>query len=92
MKVASPTSPSQYGLANGTSFSCPLTAGVAALVLQANPEYTPQQVADALRTTASRAAAPDNLLGYGIVNAAAAVGLRPSTSRPTEWTPWNPRP
>jgi serine protease AprX len=74
VKVASPTSPSAYGLAAGTSFSCPLTAGVAALVIQAHPEYTPQQVADALRTTASQAAAPDNLLGYGIVNAAAAVG------------------
>ena len=74
VKVASPTSPSLYGLAAGTSFSCPLTAGVAALVIQAHPEYTPQQVADALRTTASRAGTPDNLLGYGIVNAAAAVG------------------
>jgi subtilisin family serine protease len=76
VKVASPTSPSLYGLAAGTSFSCPLTAGVAALVIQAHPEYTPQQVADALRTTASKAGAPDNLLGYGIVNAMAAVGLR----------------
>lgn len=77
VKVASPTSPSLYGLAAGTSFSCPLTAGVAALVLQAHPEYTPQQVADALRATASQAAAPDNLLGYGIVNALAAIGSAP---------------
>jgi len=77
VKVASPTSPTQYGLANGTSFSCPLTAGVAALVLQAHPEYTPGQVANALRTTASRAASPDNLLGYGIVDALAAVRAQP---------------
>jgi subtilisin family serine protease len=77
VKVASPTSPSLYGLAAGTSFSCPLTAGVAALVIQARPEYTPQQVADVLRTTASQAGAPDNLLGYGIVNALAATGSRP---------------
>jgi subtilisin family serine protease len=78
VKVASPTSPTGYGLANGTSFSCPLTAGVAALVLQAHPEYTPQQVADALRATASQGAAPDNLLGYGILDAVAAVGRRPA--------------
>ena len=77
VKVASPTSPSLYGFASGTSFSCPLTAGVAALVLQAHPAYTPQQVADALRSTASKAAAPDNLLGYGIVNALAAVQSQP---------------
>jgi len=77
VKVASSTSPSVYGLAAGTSFSCPLTAGAAALVLQAHPAYTPQQVADALRSTASKAAAPDNLLGYGIVNALAAIGSPP---------------
>ena len=92
VKVASATSPSQYGLADGTSFSCPLTAGVAALVLQAHPAYTPQQVADALRTTASQAAAPDNLLGYGIVNAAAAAGSQTSPAAPSLWRPWNPGP
>jgi len=73
VKVASPTSNTRYVTSNGTSFSCPLTAGVAALVLQAHPEYTPAQVATALRSTASHAATPDNLLGYGIVNALAAV-------------------
>ena len=75
--MASPGFPSSYGFAAGTSFSCPLTAGVAALVLQAYPSYTPQQVADALRSTASHAASPDNLLGYGIVDALAAVRYRP---------------
>jgi subtilisin family serine protease len=87
VKVASPSSPSLYGLANGTSFSCPLTAGVAALVLQAHPDYTPQQVADALRATASKSAAPDNLLGYGILNALGAVGLRPAEPRAPEEDP-----
>jgi serine protease AprX len=77
VKVASSSSPRLYGFASGTSFSCPLTAGVAALVLQAHPEYTPKQVADALRATASKAAKPDNLLGYGIVNATTAVGAPP---------------
>jgi len=77
VKVAHPSLPSGYALADGTSFSCPLTAGVAALVLQAHPEYTPQQVADALRGTASQAGRPDNLLGYGIVDALAAVRAQP---------------
>jgi serine protease AprX len=62
-----------YGLASGTSFSCPLTAGVVALVLQAHPDYTVDQVLQAVRATASQAGAPDNLLGWGILDAVAAV-------------------
>ena len=33
-----------YGIANGTSFSAPITAGVAALILSVNPSLTNQQV------------------------------------------------
>jgi len=51
---------SQYSFSDGTSFSCPLTAGVAALVLSAHPDLTPLEVRDALRMTADRAANPDN--------------------------------
>ena len=36
-------------LVDGTSFACPLVAGVAALILQAHPNWTPMQVRDALR-------------------------------------------
>ena len=73
VKVASPAMSDSYAMANGTSFSCPLTAGAVALLLQAHPTYTVEQVLSALRSTASQANAPDNLLGWGIVNAAAAV-------------------
>ena len=62
-----------YGRGDGTSFACPLVAGVAALVLQAHPEYGVEQVSSVLRSTASNAAAPNNLLGWGIVNALQAV-------------------
>ncbi len=62
-----------YQYVDGTSFSCPLTAGVAALVLQAHPNYTVDQVIAVLRSTASQAASPDSRLGWGIVNALAAV-------------------
>ena len=78
VKVALPGSVSRYGTASGTSFSCPLTAGVAALLLQVNPGASPDDVAGVLRATASQAGAPDNLLGWGIVNASAAA---------TAWTP-----
>lgn len=62
-----------YVRSNGTSFSCPLTAGAAALVLSANPKLTPIQVRDALRNTASRKNSPDRYYGWGIVNAVSAV-------------------
>lgn len=62
-----------YGVASGTSFSCPLTSGVVALVLQAHPDYTVDQVLEAVRSTASQAGAPDRLLGWGLVDAVAAV-------------------
>jgi subtilisin family serine protease len=45
---------------------------VAALLLQAHPEATAAQIRDALRASGSQAAAPNNLLGWGIVNAPAA--------------------
>ena len=71
--MAGSRTPTTYQLSSGTSFACPLTAGVAALVIQAHPTYTPDQVAAVLRATATQATAPDNLLGWGIVNALAAV-------------------
>ena len=62
-----------YYKAGGTSFSCPLTAGVAALVLSANNKLTPVQMRDALRRTASMSSAPDRYYGWGIINALEAV-------------------
>lgn len=73
VKVAFPGTVNRYGTASGTSFSCPLTAGVVALLLQVNPPATPDDIAGVLRSTAGQAAVPDNLLGWGIVNAEVAV-------------------
>jgi serine protease AprX len=73
VKIARSDASTGYTTANGTSFSCPLTAGVVALLVQANPSATPGQLFGALRSTASQATRPDNLLGYGIVDALAAL-------------------
>lgn len=59
----------EYMRHNGTSYSAPLVAGVAALLLEAYPHWTPGKVQSALRRTAGQAAAPDTLNGYGIVHA-----------------------
>jgi len=68
-----------YGGIQGTSFSCPLTAGVAALVLNAHPEATAMQVINAIKTTAQQAPSqsvrPDNYYGWGIVDAVAAINF-----------------
>ncbi|MBE0570218.1 MAG: S8 family serine peptidase [Ignavibacteriaceae bacterium] len=75
--VASPSNDHNYTTASGTSFSCPLSAGVAALILCANPSLTPMQVRDAMRNTASKSNSPDNLYGWGILNALAAINYFP---------------
>ncbi|VAW27861.1 hypothetical protein MNBD_BACTEROID06-1308, partial [hydrothermal vent metagenome] len=60
---------------DGTSAACPVVAGVAALVLSANPNLTPQEVRDILINTAVDMGAGgfDNNFGFGRVNAFAAV-------------------
>lgn len=86
-RVAGSSSNAAYTEKSGTSFSCPLTAGVAALVLSAHPSLTPLQVRDALRNTASQAAAPDRYLGWGIMNALAAVNYFGTADTPVEPKP-----
>ena len=47
-----------YRLVNGTSFSCPLTAGVAALLVQIHPTRTAAEIRDALRARPARRRRP----------------------------------
>ena len=67
--VVSPYTTDGYTRSSGTSFSCPLTAGVSALILSAYPELKPMQVRDALRNTANNAKHPNNLYGWGLIDA-----------------------
>ncbi|MGE5175752.1 MAG: S8 family serine peptidase [Hyphomicrobiales bacterium] len=61
------------GLANGTSLSTPLVAGCAALVREAHPEWTVEQVREALMQTADSAATPDNDRGWGRIDVVKAI-------------------
>lgn len=63
----------KYDYANGTSFATPITAGVCALILSAHPELTAMQVREALRNTANNSSTPNNVYGYGLINAYKAI-------------------
>ena len=62
-----------YASVSGTSLSTPLVAGCAALLLEAHPDWRPEDVRNALMATASRADRPDNDYGYGLINGLAAL-------------------
>jgi subtilisin family serine protease len=72
-----------YRYSSGTSFSTPLTAGVAALVLSAHPSWTPMQVRFMLMrsaralygSSAGTTARPNNFYGWGMVDALKAKGI-----------------
>jgi serine protease AprX len=61
------------GGAAGTSYSCPLAAGVGALILSANKDLTPLQVRGILRKFANNSGSPNNYYGWGIINAQLSV-------------------
>jgi subtilisin family serine protease len=63
----------RYGHGSGTSFAAAEVSGAAALVWAANPLLTARRVARILEETASGHGAWTPDLGYGIVDAAAAV-------------------
>ena len=65
---------------SGTSASCPLAAGVAALMLEKDYSLTPIEIREILRTTSDNSSSPDNLYGWGVINALAAMDEIPSVS------------
>lgn len=67
------TGTTTYSSGNGTSYATPIVSGVVAMLLQANPNLRPMDVRQILRETASQATAPDNRLGWGVIDANAAV-------------------
>ncbi|MBW6478602.1 MAG: S8 family serine peptidase [Bacteroidales bacterium] len=61
--------------ANGTSFSAPLVAGMAACLWQKFPRATNEQVQNAIIRSADRYMMPDSLYGYGIPDFGKAVEI-----------------
>jgi subtilisin family serine protease len=75
VSIYTTTSSGGYGNASGTSFSSPVVAATAALMLSANNDLTPSEVDQLIKSTAVDLGASgfDDFYGAGRVDAAAAV-------------------
>jgi serine protease AprX len=62
-----------YTTSQGTSFACPHVSGVVALMLEANPQLTPDDVVTVLRETANPMPYTEREVGAGYVDARNAV-------------------
>ncbi|WP_337964881.1 S8 family serine peptidase [uncultured Flavobacterium sp.] len=71
--VSDPTG--TIGTANGTSFSCPIMAGMIACLWQAFPTKTNKEIRQMLLEYSDRYSAPNNNYGYGIPNFGATLGV-----------------
>jgi thermitase len=71
---------SEYALWSGTSMATPWVASAAALILEQRPQWTPEQVADRLRTTAAPIAGSPSGMGAGRLDLARAVDCGPTAA------------
>lgn len=59
---------------DGTSFAAPYVSGVAALLMEEHPDWTPEQVATRMQETAERPTTdPNRYVGWGVVDPIAAL-------------------
>jgi subtilisin family serine protease len=77
----------RFALMSGTSMASPAVAGAAALVKAAHPDWTVAQVRDALTATAQDVGprGKDVQYGYGLVDAAAALGVDAPRAAPNNY-------
>ncbi|MFC1933788.1 S8 family serine peptidase, partial [Chloroflexota bacterium] len=63
--------PADYYVMQGTSMACPIAAGIGALILEKNPEWTAAQVKHALEAMSSDngTAGWDSTYGWGLIDA-----------------------
>jgi len=70
-------SDSDYAYVSGTSFACPMTAGLCGLIWSYDPSLTPDEVEDILKQGVDDlgAAGVDNTYGYGRINIFGSLSL-----------------
>src|SRR5262249_31153089 len=79
--VWTPSGPQGYVTLDGTSFSAPLVARLAACMMQAPPASPPLDILRRLRGTPSQASRPDNRVGFGVPDGARALCWQPAGTR-----------
>ncbi|MCW8848963.1 MAG: S8 family serine peptidase, partial [Melioribacteraceae bacterium] len=62
-----------YGAGGGTSYSAPISAGIAGLLLSAYPHLTNRQIRAILIESGDNVDNPDNERGYGLISALRAI-------------------
>ncbi|GGQ89662.1 type VII secretion-associated serine protease mycosin [Streptomyces pilosus] len=73
---------------SGTSFSAPFVAGVAALLKEKHPDWTPAQIVTRIEQTAERSVnGHDDFVGWGVVDPVRAVQESGLTDPPSSPTP-----
>lgn len=72
--VVSDTS-GNIGVSDGTSFSCPIMAGMIACLWQAFPTKTNQEIRNMVIQSSDKYLTPDNNYGYGIPNFGATLAI-----------------
>ncbi|WP_286259969.1 type VII secretion-associated serine protease mycosin [Streptomyces graminofaciens] len=73
---------------NGTSFSAPFVAGVAALLKEKHKDWTPAQIVTQIEQTAERSVnGRDNFVGWGVVDPVRAVQESDIADPPSSPTP-----
>ena len=67
-----------YRRNSGTSFAAPIVSGISALMLEINPEWTPERLLSELKSSAldMGMSGADTVFGWGLVNAFEASGLQ----------------
>ena len=79
---ADPTIAGHYTAATGTSMAAPHVAGAAALILQANPDISVDELAGALLNTAPLESSDPNAVGRGLLMIDQAITGAPSSDLP----------
>ncbi|MBN2636425.1 MAG: S8 family serine peptidase [Prolixibacteraceae bacterium] len=74
------TSTGDLGYSNGTSFSSPVMAGMAACLWQINPNASAVEIKNILEISSHQYNSPDSVLGYGIPDMGKAMALMTTIS------------
>ncbi|MFH1282864.1 MAG: S8 family serine peptidase [bacterium] len=86
VRIKSSIPGNEYANLSGTSMACPLVAAAAALLVQANPELTPQQIKTILGMTSQDVGdeGKDTRFGWGIIDAYQAVQIALGGEAPSD--------